>query len=249
MKGLAEKKEIIQKLQNQILTLQGLRKGNSGSYTDMGLGPIANAFPDNTFPLGAIHEFISSASEDATATNGFISGLLSKLMLKNGICLWISNKRTLFPPALNLFGIEPERIIFIDLHREKDVLWAVEEALKCNSLAVVVGELKELDFAQSRRLQLAVEKSKVTGFIHRHQPGKENPVTCVSRWKISPLPSVSADGMPGLGFPRWQVELSKVRNGQPGIWRVEWAGGKLRSIPRKPILISKPSISKIASYA
>jgi protein ImuA len=30
--------------------------------------------------------------------------------------------------------------------------------------------------------------------------------------------------MPGLGFPRWQVELLKVRNGNPGTFVLEWAG-------------------------
>ena len=38
------------------------------------------------------------------------------------------------------------------------MLWVIEEALKCEGLAAVIGEIKELSFTQSRRLQLAVEK-------------------------------------------------------------------------------------------
>ena len=34
--------------------------------------------------------------------------------------------------------------------------------------------------------------------------------------------------MPGVGMPRWKVELLKVRNGVPGEWIVEWADGRLR---------------------
>ena len=41
-------------------------------------------------------------------------------------------------------------------------MWAIEEALKCDGLAAVIGEMKELSFTNSRRLQLAVEKSHVT---------------------------------------------------------------------------------------
>jgi len=34
------------------------------------------------------------------------------------------------------------------------------------------------------------------------------------------------NGMPGVGFPRWQIELLKVRNGKPGKWTVEWSAGR-----------------------
>jgi protein ImuA len=34
--------------------------------------------------------------------------------------------------------------------------------------------------------------------------------------------------LPGVGFPKWNVELLKVRNGKPGSWQVEWAAGKFR---------------------
>src|SRR5690606_13935094 len=110
------------------------------------------AFPNGIFPTGAIHEFISPGSEEAAATNGFISGIIGRLMQQKGTCLWISTKRTLFPPALKLFGIEPDRVIFIDLPRPKEALWAIEEALKCDALSAVVGELRELSFNESRRL-------------------------------------------------------------------------------------------------
>jgi len=40
--------------------------------------------------------------------------------------------------------------------------------------------------------------------------------------------------MPGLGFPRWNIELLKVRNGQPGSWEMEWAADRFIEIS-KPI--------------
>jgi len=173
----------------------------------------------------AIHEFLSAEPEHAAASGGFIAGLLKTLMLNGGACLWISMSRSLFPPALRAFGVEPDRVIFIDLHREKDVLWAMEEALKCEGLAAVIGEMQEISFTQSRRLQLAVEQSRVTGFILRSDPRKLSATACTARWKITPLPSELEAGMPGVGFPRWNVELLKVRNGNPGIWKMEWKAG------------------------
>src|SRR4030095_9938777 len=155
---------------------------------------------------------------------------LSRLMQLGGVCIWISSARTLFPPALKTFGIEPDQVIFIDLKKEKDVLWTMEEALKCNRLTAVLGELKEISFTESRKLQLAVEQSRVTGFILRHKPRSLNTIACVSRWRITSLPSESEDGMPGVGFPRWNVELLKVRNGKPGNWKVEWLSNRFQNI-------------------
>jgi len=238
----AAKKEILAQLQKQILAMQGFKTVSDKQSLKTGLGIIEQSFPGNTFPMGAIHEFISPAQGEAAATNGFIAGLLSGIMQKGGTALWIGTRRTLFPPALKAFGIEPDRIVFIDLIRERDVLWAVEQALKCDALTAVVGELKELGFTESRRLQLAVEESKVTGFIHRHEPKGKNTVACVSRWKIAPLSSDIAGNMPGVGHPRWDVNLLKVRNGTPGAWQIEWESGSFHHIQSK-----QPNIVSISS--
>lgn len=225
--------DIIQELQKEVLSLQGYKKASGRQCLNTGLGPIEHAFPEKTFPVGAVHEFISNVPENAAATNGFIASLLGTLMQKGGgACLWISCKRTIFPPALKVFGIDPARIIFVDLMRQKDVLWAVEEALKCEALAAVVGELSELSFTESRRLQLAVEQSKVTGLIHRYNPKGKNTVACVTRWEIKSLTSINEGSMPGVSYPRWSIHLQKVRNGKPGSWMVEWAAGSFRHIPQ-----------------
>jgi len=219
-------KNILEKLQSEILSLQGFRLPTSRQRIDFGLGPIEAAFPGRSFPTG-LHEFISASRQDAAATAGFMACLLSSLMQSGtGICLWISTKRTIFPPALAIFDISPDRIIFIDLTRQKDALWAMEEALKCEALACVVAEINEISFTASRRLQLVVEKSRVPGFVHRHNLRSVNTLACVCRWKITPVSSELEQGMPGVGHARWQVALQKVRNGEPGSWQVGWAAGR-----------------------
>lgn len=227
--------DIIAGLQADILRLEGF-KPTSGGAVDVGLGPIINAFPNASFPLGAIHEFLSARPEDAAATCGFLSGILSPLMGSCGTALWISSSRTLFPPALRSFGLHPDHIIFVDLQKEKEVLWSMEEALKCGALTAVVGEMGEIDFTASRRLQLAVEQSQVTGFILRHNFRKLNTTACVSRWRISPLPSETVDDLPGVGFPQWRVELLRIRNGRPGVWDLKWMGGRFQAVVRAPSL-------------
>jgi protein ImuA len=223
-----EQAHIISQLNKDILSLQGYKPVPHGCGTGISLGAITDAFPNRIFPLGAIHEFICETPENTTASMGFIAAILMSLMQQGSVALWISSKEKVFPLALKSFGIEPDRIIFIEARNQKDILWVMEESLKCNGLAAVIGEVYDFGFTVSRRLQLSIEKSRVTGFILHHHKGSLNTTAAVARWKITSLPSLIKDKMPGVGFPRWQIELLKVRNGHAGTWEMEWINGNFR---------------------
>lgn len=228
---LPVKADIIAQLRKDILPLQGIRNVLNGQPVNVGLGVMNRSFPNGSFPLGAIHEFCCTNNEEASAACGFIAGIAGALMQKGGAALWISTSRMIFPPALKYFGIEPDRIIFMDLKKQKDVLWVIEEALKCDGLAAVIGDVPELNFTASRRLQLAVEQSAVTGFMLRRTQRNPGITASVARWKITPLPGAVKNEMPGVGFARWNVELLKIRNGTPASWQIEWNAGRFRAAP------------------
>lgn len=223
---------IFQQLQEELLLLQGLRPPLDAELQDTGLGIINQAFPHRAFPVGAVHELVSNTAEEAAATTGFIAGILGTLM-RRGACLWVSRHRNIFPPALHLFGITPDQVLFVAAPDHQKVLWAIEEGLKCETLAAVVGEVQELGFTASRRLQLAVEKSRVTGFIHHRTSRVTGNLACVSRWRIRPAASVAPEGLPGVGFPGWNVELCRIRNGRPGTWQVQWTPQGFCVLPEK----------------
>jgi protein ImuA len=224
---LSAKQDIIDQLQRDLILLQRHKTALHAVKANTGLAFMNSAFPGSTFPMGVVHEFVCTEKESVAATEGFVSALLSTLMKPTGVTVWIGSSRMLFPPALKLFGLDPDRMIFIQLQKEKDLLWATEEALKCKGLGAVVCELPELSLTSSRRFQLAVEQSAVTGFIIRINARKLTTTACVTRWQISSVASEET-GLPGVGFPKWNVELLKVRNGKPGVWQVEWMANKFR---------------------
>jgi protein ImuA len=236
--------DIFARMRNEILQLEGFKSSNN-SVVDAGLGPIRHAFPKNSFPLGCVHEFLSLRAQDFAATTGFVAGVLGMLMANHGTALWISASRKLFPPALASFGIHPDRFIFIDLKKPTDVLWAMHEALKCSALSAVICEMNDISFTASRRLQLAVEQSNSTGFILR-QSNHLHPTACVSRWKITALPSEVVDDLPGVGFPAWRVELLRIRNGKTGVWNIKWMDGRFYEL--KANEIESGSLSTISPF-
>ena len=224
--------EVVQQLRQEILLRQGFNPPSAAAI-DMGLGPVAAAFPQGIFPTGAMHELLSDGPEGAAATGAWAAVLVGRLMAKGGACIWIGSRRTVYPPALMAFGIEPDRVIFVDIRKEKDGLWVLEEALKCEGLAAVVGEIRDISFLASRRFQLAVEQSRVTGFLSplfcRRRATQPATVNCDrARWQVTPIAGgreAGALAMPGVGFLRWSVGIVNGR-GAGSRESGNWNGGK-----------------------
>lgn len=229
METMLKKSELVASLQSDICSLQGFRIPALGEqFDDFGLGPVLSAFPGQTFPRAGVHEFISNSLEQKAVTTGFVAALAGKMIQADGPCVWVGLKRNVYPFALSQFGIEPHHVIFVDIKNNKDLLWAIEEALRCDVLSAVIGEVGDLNLTESRRLQLAVEKSKVTGLLHRICPRVNGAVASVCRWRINSLPGQTP--LPGVGFPSWEVTIDKVRNGTPGKWQITWENNRFEHI-------------------
>src|SRR5687768_6844318 len=139
----------LEELRSIIHPLQGLAHKPGQSVMQMQWGEISNAFPKNTFPVGAIHEIICDNAADAAAAAGFISVITAALMQDSGAGIWVGKTNDIFPAALATFNIQPHQVIFIQLQKNKELMWAAEEALKCNGVAAVVAEITGLNFMQS----------------------------------------------------------------------------------------------------
>src|SRR5580700_6901791 len=100
--------DVITRLRKEIFSLQGFRTTKNLSNADLGLGQINEAFPNEIFPLAAVHEFLGMDAEHVAATSGFVSCIVSSLMHDRGAAVWISREQKIFPPALKAFNIFPE---------------------------------------------------------------------------------------------------------------------------------------------
>jgi protein ImuA len=232
---MTAKADIFARLQKEILLLEGFKPTSDNVTNWAGLEQIQSAFSNSTFPTGAVHEFYCEDVSCLSASVGFITGILSTLFKVKGVIIWISPSKIIFPPAIKQFGLDPQKVIFIHLRKEKDRLFVMEEVLKCDSVTAVIGHIDEISLTESRKFQLAVESSKVTAFLLRQQP-KHKTTSFVTRWQIRPQASVT-EGLPGVGFPRWDVELLKVRNGKPGRWEMQWRAGKFLILCKETIEI------------
>jgi protein ImuA len=144
--------------------------------------------------------------------------------------LWCLKRPDLYGPGLAEHGFDPARLVIVAAPRDDEILWAVEEGLRMPGLAAVVGEVGRLPMVAGRRLQLAAERSGVTALLLRRwrsgdeaMAERERPSAAVTRWRVTALPARDIAGMPGIGTPRWRVELLRCRGGVPALWEVEVA--------------------------
>lgn len=223
--------EKVAQLQQEIRRMEGFRPASNPAMNSV-LGPLAAAFPSGAFPLGVLHEFLLGHERNKgsmAASVGFIAAMVSSILSDRGVMMWLSAERRVFPPSFIGFGVRPDQVIFVDIRKARNVLWATEEALKCGAIAVVAAEVGRLDLTVSRRLQLSAEQSQATGFLIRNDihPGITSSAT---RWRISSSSSVSIDALPGIGYPQWKVELLKLRGGNAASWNVRYRQGRFEEV-------------------
>ncbi len=221
---------VLESLRRRIRGLEGtFCRGEDGGVLKLGASTIDDALPWGGLPRAALHEVLAA---DGGAAAGFCAGLLARLAGGRGTVLWCRRGygRRLYGPGLAAFGLDPARLIVVRGRNATDVLWVMEEALRSGTLAGVLGEAEGLSVTAARRLQLAAEGNATTAVLLR-AGDDEGASPAVTRWRVAAAPGGRAEGRPGVGRPRWRVDLLKCRNaagaaaGGSRSWLVEWTDG------------------------
>jgi len=221
------------------------QKGLSNQSFSLGDDLVDESFPGGGLARAALHEVMAAEHRDRPAALGFTIALVARLWRQLGPddrrpVLWCQQADgtldfgSLYGPGLAGFGCDPERVITVTARTAPDVLWAMEEGLKCKTLSGVVGAFGRgspaLGLTATRRLQLAAETSGVTAFLLR-LPSDDPAGVARTRWRIAARPSRRPEWLEngleiardhGVGRPSWQVGLEKCRGGQPAVWEMEW---------------------------
>lgn len=216
-----------------------------------GVPAIDTHLADGGIAPAALHEACGAGdgspatlAHHAAATL-FLAGIAARL---TGPVLWVLRRRDLFAPALRNAGLAADRLIYAEAGIEADVLAVMEDALRHGALAAVIGETARAGLTVTRRLQLAAEEGGTIALLLRTpRRGQDDPLAepsaAVTRWRVgcapsAPLSIAPAGGaggrraeragaasfhedVPGIGRPRWRLELARQRGGEQAEWLVE----------------------------
>jgi protein ImuA len=243
----------IDRLRRELWTLEAAT-GLAGEYgAPLLLGiPEIDAALGGGLGRGTLHEIAATGEAATAAATGFALALSARLVHsaslggapcagesvvsdRNSGCnvIWIAEDLSLaengapYGPSLDGIGIAPERLIVVAAARGRDVLWAMEEALRCRAIGVVIGEMRPhgIDQVATRRLSHAAAAGGALGLILRTAPDEE-PSAAATRWIIGAAPSslreASNERLHGAGSSRLSAQLVRNRRGHLGAWILEW---------------------------
>ncbi|MBV9557846.1 MAG: DNA repair protein, partial [Pseudolabrys sp.] len=168
---------------------------------------------------------------------------------------WIAKDMTLHESgALSGAGLDemaraPERLLTIHPRKTLDLLWAMEEALHCRALGVVIGELRneDIDLVALRRLSLAAAAHHAIAIVLRASPVR-TASAAVTRWIVGSAPSQPRYGP---GEARLRAQLIRNRRGPVGDWTLEWSASDERFVlaATNPQPVARPARDRSARAA
>jgi protein ImuA len=198
-----------------------------------GLAAIDSHLPEGGLACGALHEIVPAAAGAVPQGNlpaalGFIGALLARLPRTHPLVFVIpaSGLRHDGPPAalyghgLRALGLDPAGLILVETASRNDTLWAMEEALRSQAPAAVVGLIDKLDLRVSQRLQFTAVEAGLPLLLLRPAALLEASAAA-TRWRVAPAPA-ARDCFGLIVRPRWRLALERCRNGRTGEWTVEY---------------------------
>jgi len=209
--------------------LQALQK-TAGIKDGPGALPLGVAAIDEALggglARGALHEIAAASEAHLAAATGFALGLASlpspRLRGEGGEragVAWLVEDMALsesgapYGPGLDAFGLAPERLLTVAAARPRDLLWAMEEALRCRAVHAVIGEWRHgaIDMVALRRLSLAAAESGALALLLRAAPA-DDASPAATRWIVGALPNDC-----------FAAHLMRNRRGPTGSWIIEWS--------------------------
>jgi protein ImuA len=216
--------------------------GGCGAPVALGIAEI-DATLGGGLDVGMLHDVAAARASEVSAVTGFALAVATRFAhaprrtaqtrtLSARVVLWIVEDLLMhengapYGPGLEEAGIAPEELITVAATRPRDVLWAMEEALRCPAVGVVIGETaaRGIDQVAMRRLSLAAAASGRLGLLLRMEPD-DSYCPAATRWIVGAARSFAlstSQRCRGVGPPRWAVRLMRNRRGRPGAWIVEW---------------------------
>ena len=199
---------ILRNLRDRIAQIEGFSPPRLARTCPTGWPAVDAALPGGGLLQGAVHEIHSPDPADGAAI-GFVARIIGRFQsaIPARMALWASCRPDLFAPCAK--GTDPSRLIMAKCRSSDEVLFAIEESCKNKSISVIFGDISEVDFSLSRRLQLAAADTGSTILLLRPSRFEPAPSAAATRWR--------AECGPG----GWSLSLFRCRGGQPCYWRMQ----------------------------
>lgn len=184
-----------------------------------------------------VHEFLGErGASRAAALSLLLCAVVSLPGAAEGRLVWMQTRtasRRWGQPCgdgLEAIGLNPRGVLFVETENERELLWALEQALDCSGLLAVVGCLPGVErhygFTASRRLSLRAARNGSRIFLSRGARNRGG-TSAQTRWRVEPGSSAPVElawrGFDLPGARSWRVNLLRAPGRTPAAWNMEWS--------------------------
>ncbi len=197
---------IIASLTQEVRQLEAARRVLDTQPVSSGVAALDHLLPEKGWQRGSLVEWLSSGPGGGAGTLSMLAA--REILLEGGAIVVADRAGRFFPPAAAAWGIDLAQLIVLRAKSQQDELWALEQALCCEGVAVVWAPLEKVSALSFRRLQLAAETGGGIGLFLRSSRVRGRPTW--SDLQLAVRPQSSQHGR------RLNVELVRSRNSASG---------------------------------
>jgi protein ImuA len=204
---VADRNALLQTLQQQVRQLEKSRISEQTAVCSTGCEAFNRLLPAGGWQPGMLVEWFTSYSGGGAMT---LAVALAREAAKSGGLIVLSDPRKQFyAPAAVALGFDPAQLVILQPPSPAEEMWALDQALRCEGVALVWAALNKLDDHDFRRLQLATEAGGTLGFLGRPARARGQPAWSDMQFLVEPQASAA-------GNRRLRVEVVRLRGGVAG---------------------------------
>lgn len=169
---------------------------DSSNTFSSGSPAIDDLLPRGGLKSDGITEWLSEADSCGAGAFSLIAAA-THLGFHRGPLVIVDLGGTFYPPAAVAFGIPAHRMILVRPNKHADLVWSIDQALRCESIAAVWANVgSRLDDRDARRFQLAAETGRTPALLVRPAAVRGRPSFSDVRFHVR------NEGGSGSGDPR-----------------------------------------------
>lgn len=182
----------ISQLRSQIRAVETHRNALAEDRVHSQCVAVDRLMPQSGYARGTLNDWIAPSGCAAD----FLSLSVAQAACENGGALVVIDPdRQFFPPAAAAMGINMDNVIVLRGEQTsaghiraigQDLLWAIDQSLRCPAVAAVWGPLPKIDDRWQRRFQLSAESSGAMGLFVRPLSVARQPSWSEVQWLVSP---------------------------------------------------------------
>ncbi|WP_417739196.1 ImuA family protein [Rosistilla oblonga] len=178
----AGKADVLSSLRKQLRRVEAARRPESQAISS-GIEPLDALLPQAGYPPGSLVEWIDVGHAGGAAWLS-LTGAVAAHRHTGGKVVIVDTERTFYPPAAIAAGLPADAIVLLQPKSREDLIWSLDQSLRCSAVAAVWGRVGNLQDNDARRLQLAAETGATLGMLLRPATAIRQTSWAEVRWQV-----------------------------------------------------------------